>query len=181
MTPQPYRSIVVVDYDPAWPMVFEEVRAKLTKLLGNIVNEVAHVGSTSVPGLSAKPKIDVDVILESDAQIPLASSRLQAAGYTAHGNKYNDGMWAFTLGRGSFGERVYLCALGNETHHKRLIFRDHLRNHPDDAAAYAALKKRLASETDHDWEYYTGSKRPFVDEILRKAAKISRSAQHGDL
>ncbi len=165
-----YKAIVVLDYDPTWPGQFKEISVRLNGLLDGMIANIEHIGSTSVPGLCAKPKIDVDVVLESARLIPPGIERLKRAGYAFHGNKYNDGMWAFTTGRGSFGERVYLCAPGTPTHQKRLFFRDHLRANPEDAAAYGALKRRLASETDDDWDHYTGSKGSFVTSIVGKAA-----------
>ena len=165
-----YKAIEVLDYDPAWPMEFEKVAAKLNLLLDGLVADIGHIGSTSIPGMCAKPKIDVDIVLKSEELIPQGIERLKQAGYTYHGNKYDDGMWAFTTGRGSFGERVYLCAPGTPTHQKRLFFRNHLRAHPEDATSYALLKQQLASETDNDWDYYTGSKGPFIASIVKKAA-----------
>jgi len=135
-----------VDYDPEWPAAFEEARAAIEGLLGGLVLEIHHIGSTSVPGLCAKPKIDIDIVLRSAAAIPEAIERMKAQGYTYHGNRYRDGMWAFTTGRGPRGERFYLCAPGTPTHLRRLLFRDYLRSHPETAAAYGALKRRLASE-----------------------------------
>jgi len=170
------RTIFVLDYDPGWPAAFDEICGKLKRLLGGLVQEICHIGSTSVPGLAAKPKIDVDVVLQSEAAIPEGIERLKEAGYRYHGNTYNDGMWAFTLGRGPFGERVYLCAPATETHLKRLLFRDYLRCHPEAAAAYEALKRRLAAEAIDDWDHYTGGKASFVAEIVGKAALGARSA-----
>ena len=164
------RGIVVVEYDPAWPSTFEAIKNRFELLLAGFVEEIEHVGSTSVPGLCAKPKIDVDIVLQSEESISVGIERLQQSGYTYHGNKYNDGMWAFTSGRGSYGERIYLCGPGNLTHMKRLVFRDYLRTHPLDAAAYGDLKMRLASCAGDDWDYYTGNKGPFVLSILRRAA-----------
>lgn len=165
------RAIEVVDYDPAWPRLFEEIRAGLERLLDGLVLEIHHIGSTAVPDLSAKPKIDVDIVLCSAAAIPEAIERMQATGdYAYHGDRHRDGMWVFTTGRGSRGQRLYLCAPGTATHLRRMLFRDHLRQHPEAAAAYAALKRRLASETEDDWDHYTGGKGPFVAEIVRRAA-----------
>ena len=163
------RGIVIVEYDLLWPSVFDAIRDRLGKLLGGGVVEVSHVGSTSIPGLCAKPKIDVDVVLDAEEAIPAGIEVLQRAGYAFHGNRYNDGMWAFTTGRGSFGERVYLCGPGNITHQKRILFRNYLRTHPDEAAIYGELKRRLAAEANNDWDYYTGGKGPYVAEVLRKA------------
>jgi GrpB-like predicted nucleotidyltransferase (UPF0157 family) len=165
------KAIVVLDYDPAWPILFETARQNLAALLNDLVLEICHIGSTAVPGLCAKPKIDIDVVLRDTAAIPAGIERIQAAGYAFHGDKYQDGMWAFTTGRGSYGERVYLCAPHTPTHENRLLFRDYLRAHSETAAEYGALKRRLASETDHDWDYYTGSKGPFVAEIVARARR----------
>lgn len=165
------RAIEVVDYDPAWPALFEEIRAGLERLLDGLILEIHHIGSTAVRGLCAKPKIDVDIVLRSPAVIPQAIERMQATGdYAYHGDKYRDGMWTFTTGRGSRGQRLYLCAPGTATHLRRVLFRDHLRQHPEAATAYAELKRRLASETEGDWDHYTGGKGPFVAEIVRRAA-----------
>lgn len=163
-------AIVVVDYDAAWTAAFSSAEQRLAELLGPPVLAISHVGSTAVPGLAAKPKIDIDVVLKNEAAIPASIEVLKEAGYTFRGDKYGDGMWAFTTGRGSQGERVYLCAPGNATHQKRLFFRDHLRNHPEAAAAYGALKRRLAAEAENDWDRYTGGKGPFVAETVRRAA-----------
>tara|TARA_R110000868_G_scaffold340701_2_gene601420 strand:- start:2061 stop:2984 length:924 start_codon:yes stop_codon:yes gene_type:complete len=168
--PAKRKEIIVLDYDPAWPTQFEEIKDKLGSLLDGMVADIAHIGSTAVPDLCAKPKIDVDVVLKSEEVIPQGIEKLKLAGYSYHGNKYDDGMWAFTKGKGSFGERVYLCAPGTPTHQKRLFFRDHLRAHPEDATTYGELKQRLASKTDNDWDYYTGNKGPFVASIVRKSA-----------
>ena len=170
------KAIVVLDYDPSWPIEFARIRAKFDWLLGGLVREICHIGSTSVPGLCAKPKIDVDIVLSSAGLIPEAIERVKAEGYAFHGDKYRDGMWAFTIGRGSFGERIYLCAPGTKTHDERLLFRDYLRAHPDAAEAYGRLKRRLAGEADNDWDYYTGSKGPFVADIVRRAKEsVARS------
>jgi isopenicillin N synthase-like dioxygenase/GrpB-like predicted nucleotidyltransferase (UPF0157 family) len=175
--PGRHRGIVVVEYEPGWPALFEEIRAGLERLLEGLVLEIDHVGSTAVPGLCAKPKIDVDIVLRSTVAVPEAIERMKATGdYRFHGNKYRDGMWAFTTPCGPRGQRLYLCAPGTPTHLRRLLFRDHLRGHPEAAAAYAALKRRLASETADDWDHYTGGKASFVAETVQRQAVRSMSS-----
>jgi GrpB-like predicted nucleotidyltransferase (UPF0157 family) len=162
--------IEVVACDPRWPELFEEIRAGLERLLADLVLEIHHIGSTAVPGLCAKPKIDVDIVLRS-ASIPEAIERMKETGdYTFHGDLYGNGMWTFTTPGGPRGQRLYLCAPDTATHLRRLLFRDHLRHHPETATAYAALKRRLASEAVDDWDRYTGGKAPFVAEIVRREA-----------
>ena len=164
------RSIEVVDYDPTWPMLFEAIRIQILPVLSGLVAEIHHVGSTAVPGLCAKPKIDVDIVLRSAADISEGITRMKEAGnYAFHGDRHCDGMWAFTTGRGSHGQRLYLCAPQQQTHVHRILFRDYLRRHPEAAASYASLKRRLALEAIDDWDHYTGSKGPFVAGIVRRA------------
>ena len=75
-------------------------------------------------------------------------------------------MWTFTAGHGSYGTRLYLCGPANATHKSRILFRDWLRGHPVDASAYAALKIKLAAESNGDWRYYTNGKASFVAKIV---------------
>jgi GrpB-like predicted nucleotidyltransferase (UPF0157 family) len=165
------RAIFVLDYDPAWPVLFEAIRTRLQALLGDLVFEVCHIGSTAVPGLCAKPKIDIDVVLRDASAVALGTERMQSAGYTFHGDRYSNGMWSFTIGHASYGERVNLCASGTVAHEDRLLFRNYLRSHPDAAAEYGNLKRRLAAETDNDWDFYTGGKGPFIAEIVARARR----------
>jgi len=162
--------IKVVDYNPAWPGLFEAEKKRMMALIADMVDAIHHVGSTAVVGLCAKPKIDIDAVLCSDAMVAHAVERLKLVdSFTFHGDPYNDGMWTFTSGHGSYGTRLYVCGPENPTHCKRLLFRDWLRSHPDDAAEYAALKRRLANEANGEWEFYTGGKAEFVARIVRQA------------
>ncbi|APG84617.1 GrpB family protein [Sinorhizobium americanum] len=165
-------AIEVVDYDPTWPDLFEEEKRRISELIGSdMVDDIHHVGSTSVVGLCAKPKIDIDAVLRSDALVVEAVKRAKSLdNFRFHGDPYGDGMWTFTSGRGSHGTRLYLCAPGNATHVRRVLFRDWLRRHPDDAAEYAALKRKLAAEANGDWKFYTGGKSDFVAKIVQRAS-----------
>lgn len=163
-------AIQVIPYDDAWPKRFEEERERLVSLIGGLVAEVHHVGSTSIEGLSAKPKIDIEAVLCSNAVVAQAVERMKTVSEsTFHGTPYNDGMWTFVSGHGSWGTRLYLCGPDNPTHLKRILFRDWLRSHPDDAAAYANLKHQLAAEACGDWKIYTGGKSDFVASIVNQA------------
>lgn len=160
--------VELVAYDPQWPLAFERIRSRLLGLLPHVVS-IDHIGSTSIPGMVAKPLIDIDIILPGLEHIEDATRVLLAEGYEPRGNRYDDDVWAF-LSRGSVpAERVYLCPTGNGTHRNRLAFRDYLIAHPQAAADYAALKRRLAAEFRNDGDRYTAEKRDFVDAILARA------------
>jgi GrpB-like predicted nucleotidyltransferase (UPF0157 family) len=170
-------AIKVVEYDPSWLALFEAQRREVLRLIGDMVEAIHHVGSTSVVGLCAKPKIDIHAVLLADDLIPDAIERIRPHGYAFQGEPYRDGMWVFTQGHGSFGTRLYLCGPGNATHVKRILFRDYLRMHSDVADAYGALKRTLADEADGDWKFYTGGKSDFVAGIVRLASAEIENSQ----
>ncbi|MBP2442943.1 GrpB family protein [Rhizobium leguminosarum] len=165
------RAIKVVDYDPSWPRLFAEISAEISILLGNLVLSIDHIGSTSVPGLAAKPKIDLDVVMISDEILPMAIEMVRAADFVFHGDA-GEKRWAFTRDHDGYGFKLYLCGPDNRAHQERILFRDYLVDHPERAAAYADLKRRLAAEADSNWDFYTGGKTEFVSETVRLA--ISR-------
>ncbi|WP_246590354.1 GrpB family protein [Rhizobium lentis] len=129
----------------------------------------AHNEITAIPGMTAKPLIDVDIVLPSLEHVEDATRVLLAEGYEPRGNRYDDEVWAF-MSRGSVpAERVYLCPAGNHTHRDRLAFRDYLIAHPQSASDYAALKRELAAEFRMDGDRYTALKREFVDTVVARA------------
>ncbi|MBY4631142.1 GrpB family protein [Rhizobium croatiense] len=158
------RAIKVIDYDPSWPRRFAEISAEISVLLGDVVLS----SSTSVPGLAAKPKIDLDVVTISDDVLPAAIDILRAADFVFHGD-LGENRWALTRDHQAYGFKLYLCDPANLAHRQRILFRDYLRDHTDRAEAYADLKRRLAAEADDDWDFYTGGKSAFVDETIRLA------------
>lgn len=83
-------AVELVPYDPAWPEDFERIRDKLERLLTPCVTTIEHIGSTSVPGLAAKPLIDIDIVLRGSADIPLATRILLEQGYEPRGNRHDD-------------------------------------------------------------------------------------------
>ncbi|MFL5016810.1 MAG: GrpB family protein [Rhizobium sp.] len=163
-----HHAVELVPCDPRWPQAFQRIRGKLLTLLPQAL-AIDHIGSTSIPGMMAKPLIDIDIVLPGLEHIEDATRLLLAEGYEPRGNRYDDDVWAF-LSRGSVpAERVYLCPSGNGTHRNRLAFRDYLTAHPQAAADYAALKRRLAVEFRMDGDRYTAHKREFVDAIVAGA------------
>jgi GrpB-like predicted nucleotidyltransferase (UPF0157 family) len=173
-------AIRIVPYDPEWPSLFEAIERELVLRLGDLLRSAHHVGSTSVPGLAAKPKIDIDAVIEPATRLGEAVALIQSEkGWAFQGDPYGDGMWTFTRGHGSWGVRLYLCAPFAATHEKRILFRDWLCAHPEDAAAYEALKRRLAVAANGDWKAYTGGKSAFVNAIVERA-QARRAVAQGD-
>jgi GrpB-like predicted nucleotidyltransferase (UPF0157 family) len=162
--------VVIVDYDPRWPDIFEDLRAPVAAALGDLVVTVEHIGSTAVPGLAAKPVIDMDVVVPSAADVPEAIGRLATLGYVHRGDLGIPGREAFSSPAGSPRHHLYVCALGSEELRRHRCFRDYLLAHPDDARAYGALKKAAAQRFAEDRAAYNGAKTPFVESVLRRAS-----------
>lgn len=163
------RSIEVVDYDPAWPELFEQLRSRIWAVVNDAAVSIEHVGSTSVPNLAAKPIIDLTVVVETEAGVPLVIERLAALGYVHQGNLGIDGREAFDSPHRRPAHHLYVCARGNLGLVNHLALRDYLRTHPDAARAYGDLKRRLASQFPHDIDRYVEGKTGVILDLLREA------------
>lgn len=140
---------------------------------------IEHVGSTSVPGLAAKPIIDLDVVIESNAQLPEAIESLAQLGYVHEGDLGIAGREAFArqgqdvprdgTGRMWPNHHLYVCAQDSEELTRHLTFRDYLWKNPNAVLAYTKLKRQLAQQFPHDIESYIQGKRTFIDEIVEHA------------
>lgn len=157
--------VVIVDYDPAWPHAFARRRDRVREALGGLAQAVEHVGSTAVPGLAAKPIIDMDVVVAESA-VAAAIAALERAGYRHQGDQGIPGREAFQAPPGFPPHHLYLCAPGARELRRHLFFRDHLRAHPEAVRRYAKLKQDLAGRLGGDREAYTAGKTAFVEAIL---------------
>lgn len=167
-------EIEIVPYDPRWPALFAEEAARLREALpAELVLGLEHFGSTAIPGLAAKPIIDILIAVRSLAEAQeKAIEPLEALGYLYwYDNPKTDRMF-FVKGLPPEGARrthhVHMTETSGEMW-RRLAFRDHLRTHPEDARRYERLKRELAAAHRDDREAYTDAKAAFVAEILAKA------------
>jgi GrpB-like predicted nucleotidyltransferase (UPF0157 family) len=161
--------VVVADYDAEWPAGFERLAAPVREAVADLGAHVEHVGSTSVPGLAAKPIIDIDVVVGSADDVPAVIERLRAHGYVYQGDKGIRGREAFMWPAGAAPHHLYVVVDGNQPHRDHIDFRDELRRRPDVARAYAALKTDLAARHRDDRPAYQEAKAEFIDGVLRAA------------
>ncbi|MEK7477206.1 MAG: GrpB family protein [Candidatus Coatesbacteria bacterium] len=161
--------VTICDYDPSWPLTFEALRSRMTAGLGALAVRIEHVGSTSVPGLAAKPIIDLDVVVASRDDVPRTIEALDRLGYTHQGDLGIPGREAFNGPATVPGHHLYLCAADSAELRRHLAFRDYLRAHPEAAVGYARLKRELAQRHQGDRDAYTEGKTAFVQGILRTA------------
>lgn len=166
--------IEIVDPDPQWPDKFiEEKRRIAEELAGETVLTIEHVGSTAVPGLSAKPIIDIMIAVPSvERARGCFPEALKALDYVFWADNPDADRLFFVKGMPPFGERrthhVHVCE-PDRLMTDRLAFRDYLRAHPDEARRYADLKDELAARHGEDREGYTRGKDGFVARILELA------------
>lgn len=160
--------IEVVDHDPAWADRFAEIRAALRTALGGVpVVGIEHVGSTSVPGLAAKPVIDVAVVVERD-QVDAAITAMEAAGYVYRGDLGIPDRHAFHAPPGAVRQHTYVVVEGCLSLRNHLAVRDVLRVDAHLRDEYGAVKRRLAATTD-DIDLYCTGKTDVLLRVLRSA------------
>jgi GrpB-like predicted nucleotidyltransferase (UPF0157 family)/GNAT superfamily N-acetyltransferase len=160
------RSVVVVPHDPQWPDIFKIEAAKIKQALGDNCLEVLHIGSTSIPGLAAKPIIDMIPVVKDI--LAVNQEALEQLGYTCRGEL---GMMfrRFCVKYGQdIGFHLHIWEEGNGEIEKHVLFRQYLIYHPEDLKAYESLKVDLAKVLSHDNLSYSLSKDGLVKEILAK-------------
>lgn len=165
------RPIELADPDPGWPATYDEVEGEIAGVLPtDLVARIDHVGSTSVPGLPAKPVLDVQVSVHAISPVEAYAAPLTAAGFRHVPDPWNDDHEFFSRDRdGDRHVNLHLCEAGSEWERRHLAFRDWLRAYPDDAAAYAALKRELAAAHGTDRASYTEAKTDFIERIIARA------------
>jgi GrpB-like predicted nucleotidyltransferase (UPF0157 family) len=156
----------VVAYDPQWPWIFEQIRAHVWPAVRDVAIDVEHVGSTSVPGLMAKPVIDACIVVASRSEVQVCIDRLAGIGYVHRGNLGVPEREAFRRPDGLPRHHLYLSPRESLSLRNHLGFRDYLRSHPEAAREYGELKASLARRFPADIDSYIVGKTDFVLRIL---------------
>ncbi len=164
-------EVVIAAYDPSWPEIFAGEAQAIRQALGNTLVGIEHVGSTAIPGLAAKPVIDIVACVTSLAAGTAAIPALEALGYDCRGENGIPGRLFFRKGLVEFRRthHLHLVEAGHEQWTSMLAFRDYLRARPGDARRYEELKHALAEKFRDNRSAYTNGKTQFVQAILAKA------------
>ncbi len=163
--------VKIVPSDSGWPSVNSDAQHRLEILLKGMFDSIEHVGSTAVHNLSAKPYVDIDVVVKHLDFMQDSRARMEAAGFEPRGSRHGDGVFALMVGAVTAadplpGLRVYLCPPDSATHHDRVRFRNILRQNPALANDYATLKMTLAKQYEDNGDAYTAAKSDFIRKAL---------------
>ena len=164
--------VEVVAYDSRWPELYAQEVAGLRRAFGAFLVALEHIGSTSVPGLAAKPIVDIQAVVRSIADAQTAAPTLAALGWEQGVFALDPKRRLYFKKRNSEGSRTYQLHVYEPDHPSasaHLLFRDYLRAHPEEAARYAALKRSLLAQFSEDREAYTGGKTDYVYGVMQKA------------
>lgn len=172
----PDAAVEVVDYDPSWPAQFQAEAEILRRALARwLLGPVEHIGSTAVPGLCAKPVLDIMAAvatLDSSRPAIVAASEL---GYCYAPYQVELEHWFCKPSPAVRTHHLHLIPVGTPQWLRPIAFRDYLRGHPDVAAEYGMLKQQLARAHRLDREAYTQAKRPFIDRVTDVALERGRA------
>jgi GrpB-like predicted nucleotidyltransferase (UPF0157 family) len=162
------RPIEISPYDPEWPARYAVQESRIRAALGPLALAVEHVGSTAVPGLPAKDRIDIDLIVADPADEGAYVPALAMAGYTLRTREphWYDHRCLWT---DSHDVNLHVFGPDCDEYLRHLIFRDWLRTHPEDRDIYAACKRRSAADNPMSMSKYVGGKAPVIVEILKRA------------
>jgi GrpB-like predicted nucleotidyltransferase (UPF0157 family) len=165
------REIVVADHDSAWADWFAQLRDRLWPAVEAHALRVDHVGSTAVPGLAAKPVIDMDIVVTDESKIRPVTEALRPLGYQWRGDLGVEGRQALKhIGHDELPQHhLYLVVDGNRAHQDHVLLRDLLRDDPDARERYGSLKRQNVATADGDMDVYVAAKATLVAELLTRA------------
>ncbi len=160
-------KVVVLPYDRTWKSAFEEIKKEIEGAIGDLIIGIEHVGSTSVEGLSAKPIIDIDVIIKDYLTFDAVVSRLETIGYIHEGDLGIKDREAFKYSNKSHLQRhhLYVCPQYSEELHRHMAFRDYLRSNAEAVRKYSLVKETAAALFPDDIDQYIAYKSPCIEEL----------------
>ena len=160
-------KVVVLPYDSAWKAAFEEIRKEIEQAAGDLIVDIEHVGSTSVEGMSAKPCIDLDVVIPDHTVFDAVADRLKAIGYFHEGDLGIKGREAFRYSGKPhlMTHHLYVCPRDSRELHRHVTFRNFLRSHPEAVKQYSTVKETAARLFPDDIDRYMAYKAPCIQAL----------------
>lgn len=162
------RKVIVLPYDEQWASLFAEEADELKGILGEEIVSIHHFGSTSIPGLEAKPIIDILAVVKDITLIENYTDELQVLGYDGKGENGIPGRRYFQKGGDDRTHHLHVYQIGSPEIRRHLTFRDYLRAHADVKKEYGELKRRLSQKFPYDIESYSIFVSKFMKHFLRQ-------------
>ena len=164
------KHVVVLPYDKQWKQCFLQIKNELQNALGNLAMRIEHVGSTSVQGLSAKPIIDIDVVIKDYSVFDAVVHALEEIGYHHEGDLGITAREAFTYSGKEHLKKhhLYVCPQDSAELRRHIAFRNYLSIHPEAVREYSRIKEEGAVLYPNDIEKYIQHKSPFIEKIYRE-------------
>ena len=166
--------VILAAYDPRWPELFHQVASTLREALGDTARRIDHIGSTAVPGLDAKPILDLQISVAALEPVDPYRRPLEGLGYRFRTENPERTKRYFREAPGARRTHIHVRRAGSWSEQFALLFRDYLRAHADEALRYAAEKHRLATICGDDRRGYTEGKEPFIWGVMKKADRWSQ-------
>ena len=164
------KKVIVMPYDKSWKKAFENIKIELSEVLENLAMRIEHVGSTSVEGLSAKPIIDIDVVIENSLVFESVVEALGKIGYQHEGDLGIPGREAFKYDGKEhlMKHHLYVCPKDSAELKRHLAFRDYLRSHPEAVSEYSHVKEEGAKLYPDNMDKYMEYKSPVIQKIYKR-------------
>jgi GrpB-like predicted nucleotidyltransferase (UPF0157 family) len=163
------RIVGVVSYNSNWKKMYKEESEKIKNVLSDIIIDIHHIGSTAIPGIKAKPVVDILVEVEDIEGVNQYNHKMKELGYEAMGEYGIPKRRFFRKGGNNRTHHIHVFQLGNKEIERHINFKEYLIAHPKKAREYSKLKEKLANKYNYDVENYTNSKSDFIKEIDKKA------------
>ena len=161
-------TVRLIHYTPEWKRLFEEEKRRLLAAVGSFILDIQHVGSTSIPGMAAKPILDIAIGVRNFEEARCCISPIEALGYEYKGEMGIPCRHFFVKGDPRT-HHIHMNELGNQDWNNQIAFRDFLIRHPETARDYAQLKRELARRYPMDRPAYLSGKAPFIARVLQMA------------
>lgn len=163
------KKVIVLPYDASWKTAFNDIRRELEAALGDLAVGIEHVGSTSVEGLSAKPIIDIDVVIRDYSVFDAVVRKLASVGYIHEGDLGIKDREAFKYTHKPHLQKhhLYVCPQDSAELRRHITFRDFLRSNPDAMQEYSAVKEAAARLYPEDIDGYIAFKSPCIERLYR--------------
>ena len=172
-------KVIVLPYDMAWKSAFESIKAELTDAVGDLAVDILHVGSTSVEGMSAKPCIDIDMVIKDYSVFDSVVSRLASIGYIHEGDLGIKDREAFKYSNKPhlMNHHLYVCPIYSEELRRHITFRDFLKSNAEATRKYSAVKEEAARLFPNDIDKYIQYKSPCIEDLYGQCGLIPTADQ----